>query len=69
MATACLPQMFHAVEIDGQHYWDGGFIANPAIYPLIDVCKNIFFIQLRRTYCNKIPKTQTEIEDRLKEIT
>src|SRR6516225_5224939 len=35
LASACLPHLFHAVEIDGEHYWDGGFIGNPAIFPLI----------------------------------
>ena len=36
LASACLPQMFPAVEIDGEAYWDGGFTGNPALYPLID---------------------------------
>ena len=35
LASACLPQMYKAVEIDGEAYWDGGFSANPALYPLI----------------------------------
>ncbi|MFQ5657451.1 MAG: patatin-like phospholipase family protein, partial [Candidatus Methylomirabilales bacterium] len=35
LASACLPFMFPAVEIDGEHYWDGGFMGNPAIFPLI----------------------------------
>jgi NTE family protein len=34
MASACLPQLFHAVEIDGEPYWDGGFTGNPALFPL-----------------------------------
>jgi predicted acylesterase/phospholipase RssA len=34
MASACLPMMFQAVEIDGEHYWDGGYAGNPAIHPL-----------------------------------
>src|SRR6185295_17169913 len=38
MASACLPLMFRAVEIDGQHYWDGGYMGNPAIFPLIYGC-------------------------------
>ena len=36
MASACLPQMYQAVEIDGEAYWDGGFTANPALLPLVD---------------------------------
>ncbi|WP_343527160.1 patatin-like phospholipase family protein [Sphingomonas sp.] len=35
MASACLPELFAAVEIDGEHYWDGGFTANPALEPLL----------------------------------
>ena len=36
LASACLPQMFPAVEIDGEAYWDGGFSGNPALYPVAD---------------------------------
>jgi NTE family protein len=38
LASACLPLMFQAVEIDGEHYWDGGYMGNPAIFPLIYGC-------------------------------
>ncbi len=71
MATACLPELFQAVEIDGEHYWDGGFIANPAIYPIINECdtQDIFVVQLRRSNIDYIPKTREEISDRFKEIT
>lgn len=71
MATACLPELFQAVEIDGEHYWDGGFIANPAIYPIINECdtQDIFVVQLRRSSIDYIPKTRDEISDRFKEIT
>ncbi len=34
MASACLPFMFKAVEIEGEHYWDGGYMGSPALYPL-----------------------------------
>lgn len=71
MATACLPELFQAVEIDGEHYWDGGFIANPAIYPIINECdtQDIIVVQLRRSNIDYIPKTRDEISDRFKEIT
>ena len=36
MASACLPELFHAVHIDGESYWDGGYVANPALEPLIN---------------------------------
>jgi NTE family protein len=71
MASACLPFLFQAVQIDGEHYWDGGFIANPAIYPLIGLkdTKDIIIVQLTRTHCDKVPTKRHEIVDRLKEIT
>lgn len=71
MASACLPFMFQTVKVDGEDYWDGGYIANPAIYPLIYNCeaKDIILIQLTRTHCDEIPTTAAAIKDRLKEIT
>ena len=71
MASACLPFLFQAVKIDGEDYWDGGFIANPAVYPLIESCptNDIVIIQLTRTYCHELPTTKAGITDRLKEIT
>jgi len=71
MASACLPFMYQAVKVDGEYYWDGGFIANPAIFPLMYNCDatDIILIQLTRTHCSEIPKTPDEITDRLKEIT
>lgn len=39
MASACLPQIHHAVEIDGRQYWDGGYVANPPLLPLINPAK------------------------------
>lgn len=71
MASACLPFLFQAVQIDGEYYWDGGYIANPAIYPLINSCDcdDVIVLQLRNTYCNELPKKMADIENRLKEIT
>ncbi|MBY0461893.1 MAG: patatin-like phospholipase family protein, partial [Alphaproteobacteria bacterium] len=71
LASACLPSMFQAVQVDGEYYWDGGFIANPAIYPLINECStsDIIVIQLTKTYCDEIPKTKAGISERLTEIT
>lgn len=71
MASACLPFLYHAVQVDGKYYWDGGYIANPAIFPLIDHCDcdDIVIVQLRRMKCDKLPTTRAEINDRMKEIT
>ena len=38
LASACLPTLFQAVEIDGQAYWDGGYALNPALSPLVASC-------------------------------
>ena len=71
MASACLPFMFQAVQVDGEYYWDGGFIANPAIFPLIYECdtSDVIVVQVTKTYREELPKTRAEIVDRLKEIT
>lgn len=71
LASACVPQMFQAVEVDGEFYWDGGFIGNPAIYPLIYNCKtpDVVVIQIRRIHDSKIPTTVHDIQNRLGEIT
>lgn len=71
LASACLPFLFHAVEIDGEHYWDGGFVGNPAIYPLIYECEtpDVMVIQLTAMQRPDLPQTSREIIDRHKEIT
>ena len=71
VASACLPQLFQAVQVDGEYYWDGGYIANPSINPLITECEtsDIILVQLTKSYCEKIPKTKAEIYERLSEIT
>jgi len=40
LASACLPTMFQAIEIDGEPYWDGGYSGNPTITPLVRECKS-----------------------------
>lgn len=71
LASACVPNLFQAVEVDGEHYWDGGFIGNPAIYPIIYSCESpdILIIQIRRVHDSTVPKTIHEIQNRLGEIT
>lgn len=70
MASACLPHYFQTVSVDGEDYWDGGFIANPAIYPLMDNhIEDILVVQLTKTYCDELPTTKESITNRLKEIT
>jgi NTE family protein len=71
LATACLPTIHTAVRVDDDYYWDGGFIGNPAFFPLIYDCESpdILYIQLNPTVRKKIPTTAREIADRLNEIT
>lgn len=71
MASACLPTMFRAVEIDGESYWDGGYIGNPALYPLYTEtdCADIILVQINPIRRENVPKTSSEIMDRLNEIT
>jgi NTE family protein len=71
MASACLPLVFQAVEIEGEHYWDGGFSGNPALHPLIYHCKasDIVLVQLNPLARNDVPNTHAEIIDRINELT
>ncbi|MBI2768173.1 MAG: patatin-like phospholipase family protein [Burkholderiales bacterium] len=71
MASACLPMAFQAVEIDGQHYWDGGYSVNPALSPLIDACtsRDLVLVQINPLQRLDRPRTNAEIMDRLNELT
>jgi NTE family protein len=71
MASACLPNLFPAVEIDGQHYWDGGYMGNPALYPLIynTQARDIIIVHINPIVRPRVPSTAAEIQNRLNEIT
>ena len=71
MASACLPMVFQAVEIDGDHFWDGGYSGNPAIHPLIYRCKSrdIVLVQINPIQRAELPTKPGEIMDRMTEIT
>lgn len=71
MASACLPTVFQAVEIEGEHYWDGGYAGNPAIHPLIYECQSadVMLVQINPIERHKLPTTAAGILDRLNEIT
>jgi NTE family protein len=71
LASGCLPFMFQAVEIDGEHYWDGGYMGNPAIYPLIYGCesKDIVVVHINPLERDTVPRTAAEILDRVNEIS
>jgi len=71
MASACLPQVFRAVEIDGEPYWDGGYGGNPAIYPFFytNHVEDVLLVQINPVIREGAPKTAQEIQNRVDEIT
>lgn len=71
MASACLPSIHHAVEIDGESYWDGGFSGNPPVFPLIFNCKanDIIIVLLHPLEIAQTPVTAEEIRDRTSELS
>jgi NTE family protein len=71
MASACLPFVFQAVEIDGEPYWDGGYTGNPALYPLIynTELSDIMLVRLTPLRRDDNPTRSIDIIDRLSEIT
>ena len=70
LASACLPRIHHAVEIDGEPYWDGGYAANPAVYPLFYDCDaaDVLLVLLSPLRREGTPKTVEEIESRIVEL-
>ncbi|MEZ5816845.1 MAG: patatin-like phospholipase family protein [Hyphomicrobiaceae bacterium] len=71
LASACLPSVFKAVEIDGEHYWDGGFMGNPAIFPLIyeGASRDVIIVHINPLVQDRLPTTAPEIFDRMNEIS
>lgn len=71
LASACLPFMFQSVEIDGQYYWDGGYIGNPAIFPLIYKCdsQDVIIVHINPIIRKGVPTTAAEILNRLNEVS
>lgn len=71
MASSCLPFMFRAVEIDGEAYWDGGYMANPSLFPLLEECqsRDIVIVQINPILREEIPRSAHDILNRINEIT
>ena len=71
LASACLPSLFQAVEIDGESYWDGGYSGNPTITPLVRECNShdTILVQINPVERPGIPKTAREILNRLNEVS
>jgi NTE family protein len=77
MASACLPTMFRAVEIESPNtgkleaYWDGGYTGNPALFPLFDKAlpRDIVVVNINPLYREEVPRTAREIQNRINEIS
>jgi NTE family protein len=71
MASACLPAVFRAVEIDGVHYWDGGYLGNPVLYPFFrsTESEDVLIVQINPLVRHKLPTSTREIMSRVSEIT
>jgi len=71
LASACLPLLFQTIEIEGSNYWDGGYIGNPAIFPLIYNSKScdVVIVHINPIVRRGVPKTAPEIMNRINEIS
>ena len=71
MASACVPQLFQAVVIEGEPYWDGGYAGNPPLWPLFyeTHCRDAIIVQINPIERAETPRTPAEIADRVDEIT
>ncbi|MBN8692677.1 MAG: patatin-like phospholipase family protein [Bacteroidetes bacterium] len=71
LASACLPFLFQAVEINGEYYWDGGYMGNPPIFPLITNTNihDVVLIKINSININSVPTTARDIADRVNEIS
>ena len=70
LASSCLPHLFQAVEIDGEPYWDGGYLANPPLWPLFyeETPDDLLLITLNAFEREATPRAAGDIMDRLNEI-
>jgi NTE family protein len=70
IASACLPTMFRAVEIDGEAYWDGGYSGNPTMTPLVRECtsEDTIIVPINPIERNGTPRAASEILNRLNEV-
>ena len=71
LASACLPTLFKAVEIDGEAYWDGGYMGNPALFPLFykGASPDVVIVHINPLVREHVPDTAPEILDRMNEIS
>ena len=70
LASACLPSLHRAVEIDGEAYWDGGYVSNPPLLPLVERCRarDLLLVRINSRERSALPKSAGEIRNRVGEI-
>jgi NTE family protein len=71
LASACLPTLFQAIEIDGESYWDGGYSGNPTITPLVRECRSqdTILVQVNPVERPQSPRSARDILNRLNEVS
>jgi NTE family protein len=71
LASTCLPFLYQAVELDGEHYWDGGYMGNPALFPLIYECKSgdVVIVHINPINRPDVPTSARDIMNRINEIS
>jgi NTE family protein len=71
LASACLPLLFQAVEVNGEAYWDGGYAGNPALLPLISEtdADDLLLVQINPSHRDTLPTSAADILDRASEVT
>jgi NTE family protein len=70
LASACLPTLHRSVVIDGEPYWDGGYAANPAVFPLFHECRarDILLVMLAPLKHSAVPQSAPDIRSRMMEL-
>jgi NTE family protein len=71
MASACVPTVFQAVDIEGESYWDGGYAGNPALFPLYapELPDDLIVVSINPLVRSVVPETPLEIQNRINEIS
>ena len=71
LASACLPAMFQAIEIDGEAYWDGGYSGNPTMTPLVQECvsNDTILVAINPVERPGVPRSARDILNRLNEVS
>jgi NTE family protein len=70
LASACLPSLHHAIEIEGEAYWDGGYVSNPPLLPLVErsEVRDLLLVRINTSARGDHPKSAAAIRSRVGEI-